>query len=104
MAGLHELNHFCCYNRETVSRRQHEQNVVMPPAKRVLLEDVWVVLPESATSPPTPEFSDSPETSKSSPAVSVEEPVQASPQKSHPVQKRAIPGYLKGYVCKFESF
>ena len=53
---------------------QHrKQNVVVPPAEGGLPEDVPVVLPESTTPSPIPEFRDSPETPKSSPVVSVEE-------------------------------
>ena len=78
--------------------RHCEQKVVMPLAEGGLPEDVPVVLLESTT-PPIPEFSDSPETPKSSPAVSVEEAVQASSQMSRPVRRRARPEYLKDYVC-----
>jgi len=90
----------------TIIRRHHdhvrnrENDVAEEPVTSVTLSVTKVVLPECDATPPNPGVSDQLEVPESPPAAPTQTPVKTSSLGTRPVRKRAIPGYMKDYLCE----
>ena len=82
--------------------RRRENEVVEEPVADDTPSVTPIALPEVHVTSPTPGVSHEPDVTKSSPATPAtptQTPVESSPPRTHPVQKRAKPGYLNDYLC-----
>jgi len=72
--------------------RSREIDVAEEPVAGMLPSVIPVVLSESDVTLPTPGVTDQLDVPKT--------PIETSPLRTRPVQKRARPGYLKDYLCE----